>query len=289
MRDSSRFARSIVLLGASVVVAFLVSAPVASQETSYRVGPSDLVSVKVLGIPDLTLKVRIGEDGLVSLPLIGTVGLGGLSVSEAESEIANRLIAGGFANEPQVSLFVEEMQSHTVTVQGAVRTPGTYTLMGSRTLLEVLGEAGGIVGRQAGGAGQMIYVLRQGADGEKERIAIDSVQLLDLGDPELDIPIVPGDSILVPHSQTEVVYVNGAVNKPGPVSFSSASGMTVLQAITAAGGGTVRARLGKVHILRRGPGGEERIEVDLKKITKGKSPDVPLEPNDVVVVNEWFL
>lgn len=93
----------------------------------------------------------------------------------------------------------------------------------------------------------------------------------------------------MPHAQTEVVYVNGAVNKSGPVSFSSGDGMTVLQAITAAGGATVRARLGRVFVLRRGPEGEERIAVDAKKILKGKAPDVPLQPSDVVVVDEWFL
>lgn len=256
----------------------------------YRIGADDLLSLRVFGLPELDQKFRVRADGTVVVPLVGEVEIAGLTLPAAEDRIALRLVDGGLAREPQVVLYVEEYNSRTVTVQGAVRSPGAFRVLGEKTLLDLLGEAGGLTGREAGGAAREIYVLRRIGDGSQRRIVIDGQELIDRGDPSENIFVQPGDVILVPHASTERVYVDGAVNAPGPVLFVSREGITLLQAIIAAGGTTDRARLGRVHVLRRtGDGGQERIEVDVKKITKGKAPDLPLEDGDVVVVDEWFF
>ena len=119
---------------------------------------------------------------------------------------------------------------------------------------------------------------------------MDAEALIDRGDASLNVALQPGDAIVVPHVKTFRVYVTGAVSKPGSVEFRSTEGITVLQAITAAGGPTERASLSKVSILRSNPdGSQEKIQLNLRKIQKGKQPDQPLRKNDSVVVGEWLF
>lgn len=264
------------------------SAPpaVAGMAEDIRIGAGDLLRVDVFGLDDLDRKVRVLSNGSISLPLVGNLRVAGLTLAEAEAEIEQILTDKRLVKEPEVSIFVEEFKSRAVSVQGAVVRPGVYQLVGRRSLLDVLGEAGGIDQR----GGRSIFVLRPDSAGEKQWIEIDSERLTDQGDLSLDIPLQPGDVVMVPHVKIFRVYVTGAVEKPGPVEFSSGEGITVLQAITAAGGPSARASLGKVHVIRRQEdGSQERINVNIKKIRKGKDPDMALEKNDTVVVGEWFF
>ncbi len=264
--------------------------PPAADAGTYRIGPEDLLKLDVFGFEDLDLAVRVAEDGTVSLPLLGILPLGGMTPQEAEAAIARQLEERQLVREPQVSLFVQEYNSRNVYVQGAVERPGVYPMLGAKSLLEMLGAAGGVTGRDAGGAGGVLHVLRSDGSGGQQKIEIDARRLLDEGDPAVNIPLQPGDIVVVPHERTLRVFVQGAVAQPGAVEYPGSQGMTVLQAITAAGGGNERARLTNVRILRTLPdGSQQKIDVDAKKILKGKAPDVPLESNDVVVVGEWFF
>ncbi len=289
---------ALLLLGASVATAQpsanpagdkpAESAPFLSQGPAgdLRIGPGDLLKIDVFGLDDLDRTARVLGNGSISLPLLGSFQIAGLTPAEAERRIERLLSDKRLVKEPEVSIFVEEFVSRAVSVQGAVVRPGVYQLIGRRTLLDVLGEAGGLDPR----SGRMISILRKGPGGENQWLEIDSEKLTDEGDLSLDVAVRPGDVIMVPHSRRFRVYVTGAVERPGPVEFESGEGITVLQAITAAGGPTARASLGKVHIIRRFAGGtQERIDVNLKRIRKGKDEDLPLEKNDTVVVAEWFF
>ncbi|HUP18734.1 MAG TPA: SLBB domain-containing protein, partial [Gemmatimonadota bacterium] len=116
--------------------------------------------------------------------------------------------------DPQVSVFVEEIVASTVTVQGAVLRPGVYELVGRKTLLEILGEAGGLMGRENERAGGTIKVLRGSA--EDEVVEVDLERLLSGQTPTLDLTMRPGDIVLVPHALRNRVYVTGAVKRPAP-------------------------------------------------------------------------
>ena len=130
--------------------------------------------------------------------------------------------------------------------------------------------------------------IRRASAGERRREATN--QLVNQGRADLNIDLFPGDVILVPFAQKYRIYVSGAVARPGPVDYLSSDGITVLQAITAAGGSTERGNLGNVKILRRlANGSETRIVVNVKKIRKGKQQDLRLERNDTVIVGEWFF
>jgi len=261
----------------------------APDRSDYRIGDGDLLAVDVFGVDELDAKVRVLRDGTVSMPLLGPVAVAGMSLDEAERKIARLLAERRLVNDPHVTLFVEEFMSRAVSVQGAVVRPGSYQILGSKTLIEVLGEAGGLSGREGERPGGVIYVLRNDATGRQVRLEIDADRLRQ-GDPRFDIPLHPGDVVMVPYAEKQRVYVSGAVENPGAVEYLSSEGITVLQAVTAAGGPTERARLGNVLIKRRlADGGEEQVEVDLKRIQRGKDPDVPLEKNDTVVVGTWFF
>ena len=266
----------------------------ASSETAddgrYRIGPGDVLRISVFGLDDLTRRVRVSRDGSVSLPLLGNLQLVGLTPTEAESSVASKLTAGQLVNDPQVTVFVEEYVSRGISIQGAVNRPGVFQMIEQRTLLEMLGHAGGLSGKETDRAGQRIFVLRTKTGGAQQRIEVDSGRLIDEGDASLNMLLRPGDVVMVPHAKKLRVYVTGAIENPGHIEYLSSEGITVLQAITAAGGPTERSNLRRVHILRRGADGAQlRIPVNVKQIQKGRADDPLLESNDTVVVGEWFF
>ena len=263
----------------------LFAAPPAHTE-DYVIGANDKLDIKVFELNQLDRVVRVTSDGTISLPLLGAVQVGGLTPRQAEEAIARMLQEKKMLLNPQVSVQVLEFVSRRVYVQGAVPHPGNLDLLGDRTLLDVLGEAGGLMKE----ADKRIIVNRPFAKTGEERIVVDAEKLFYQGDPLVNVQIQPGDVITVPFAQDYRVYVNGAVQKPGPVEYRSYETMTVLQAVTAAGGGTDRASEGAVQVIRRLPDGTKKLfKVNLKKIKKGKAEDMILERNDIVVVPESFF
>lgn len=264
-----------------------------SREVSFdtfeiRIGAGDLIGIEVFGLPELSREVRVAPDGTISMPLVGSFAVQTLTIDEAARQIERMFVERQLVNEPEVSVSIIDSTSSGVTVQGAVKSPGVYQLTGPTTLLEILVEAGGLAGGKSGA--QKIIVLQKTAGGEQVRMEIDAEQLIDRGDLSLNVALRPGDIVLVPEAKSYLVYVSGAVRGPGPVTFLSTDGITVLQAITAAGGPTERANLGKVQVIRRLPDDTEvRFFVNVKKIRKGKIEDFALERNDTVVVGEWFF
>jgi polysaccharide export outer membrane protein len=263
----------------------------AVQSTSdYRIGLGDVLRISVFGSDELDQKVRVLPDGSATFPLLGSVSLGGLSLEAAEHEIEGHLRARNLLRDPQVTIFVEEYVSRAVTIQGAVTKPGSYQMIETKSLLEMLGQAGGLVGRDTERAGQKIIVVRKTEDGTEARFEIDAIRLLGEGDPAVNMPLEPGDVVLVPHSVRLRVYVTGEVEKPGDIDYFSSEGITVLQAITAAGGPTDRTNQQKVFILRRlADGNQQRLPVNVRKIELGEADDVLLRNNDTVVVKASFF
>ena len=260
--------------------------PDLTREVLLTIGSGDLLEVDVLGVEELSRTVRVLSDGTITLPPMGNFLIAGLSIKEAELRIAQLLSDQQLVNDPQVSVFVTETVGGGVSVQGAVTKPGVYQLFGRNTLIEVVGQAGGLT-RDSGGR---ILVLREMSNGEQETIDIDVDRLVEEGDASVNITLAPGDIVVVPRGRQLKVYVTGAVRRPGAVDYSSTEGITVLQAITAAGGPTERANLKKVTVRRRNADGtEQSIKLNVKKIQSGKESDLPLERNDTVVVGEWLL
>ena len=258
------------------------------QRAPYRISEGDLVTVDVFGHDEFDRKTRVQDDGKIALPLLGRFPIAGYTVEGAEDEIERRLREAQLLSSPEVFVGIEEYASYGVTVQGAIGRPGIYPVVGRKGLLELIWAAGGL--SEGSQPGQKIIVLRPDGRGQQQRIEIDAEKLMDEGDMSLNIPVLPGDNVVIPKAKLLRVYVSGPVARPGPVEFRSSQGLTVLQAITLAGGPTERANLGKVVVIRQHPDGtQETIKVNVKKIQRGKANDVFLQNNDTARVSVWFF
>jgi len=262
-------------------------------DPNYTLGPEDVVSIDVFNVPELSKNVRVANDGQISLPLIGRVQAAGLTAEQLRQELEEKW-GENYLQDPQVTVFVNEFKSKPVSVIGAVERPGLYTLTGRRTLVEVLSMAGGFGKRTTSPAGRTVLVTRksgfkdlQPVDGMHVRgpdqIEIDLNRLLYTKDEALNIEMKPLDIVSV--SKADVVYVTGAVRRPGGFVLEDRPTMTVLQAIAMAEGFTPTAAKASARILRTNQNGSKtEVPINLRKIMNGKAEDTTLAANDILFV-----
>ena len=271
-------------VGALLIAVALPAGMPAQQEgaalplTEYRIGSRDLLEITVFNLPELNQTVRVSEDGSITLSLLGKVEVAGLTAQDLEKRLAG-LLDQQYTKNARVTVFIKEFQK--VAVLGAVGRPGMYELVGPTTILQIISQAGGLTAQ----AMNEIYILRQGKDATKTRIAID-LEELTKGNHELDILLQPKDEVIVPIDQIRNVFVYGEVRNPGTISFLQSKRITLLQAIAQAGGPTEWAKKSRVVIKRKDKktGKEMKIPVNLKKLISGKTSDIMLEEGDVVIV-----
>ena len=158
--------------------------------TDYRIGAQDLLAISVFGVQELAKEVRVNSNGQISLPLIGGMMAGGLTIPELERELA-RKYADGYLQNPQVSVFVKEFTSQRVTLEGAVAKPGIYPITGRTTLLQAIALAGGIDDKTADLGG--IVLMRQ-VDGKRMAAAYD---LREVRRGTVEDQVIYGDDIVV--------------------------------------------------------------------------------------------
>ena len=248
----------------------------------YRVGPGDVLDVIVFEEEDLTRLVTVQHGGEISFPLIGEIPVAGLTLKEVRVQITE-LLGKDYLIDPQLTVKVKEYLSQWVTVVGEVGRPGKYYLTGPKTLLDLLTEAGGFTSKASG---ELIVTRLNGIfdDGTSlQRVWLSREMPTDAQQKALALNLSSGDLITVAGQVS--IYINGEVNKPG--SYALTVGLTVLQAISQAGGLSKFGSKGKVEILRNQTSGEpERIKVNLGDIEKGKKADIPLAPGDVIRVGK---
>jgi polysaccharide export outer membrane protein len=279
--------RNIFLLATfSIISICAYVSPQQEQEAfvkEYKIGPKDLLEITVFELPELNQTVRVSEDGSISLPLLGKVMIEGSTKEELERKLGG-LLEEKYLKKARVSIFIKEYQSKRVSVIGAVGKPGMYELIGRVSLLEMISQAGGLTD----GAGNALYVLREGKNGVQAKLAIDLNDLIINNNQKLNIPLMPKDVINVPIDQIINVFVFGAVRNPGALQVKMSKKVTLLQAIAQAGGTAEGASKSGIVIKRKDKktGKETKIKVNLKDIIKGKKPDIELQEGDVVYVPE---
>jgi polysaccharide export outer membrane protein len=245
----------------------------------FPLGVGDVLRLEVFGVPELTRRLRVDESGGVSVPLLGSVEIAGLSVSGAEDLLAQRLVAAQLIKNPAVDLLVEEAVSLGVPILGAVGRPGIHRLRGRGTLLEMLAVAGGVTGEASGD----VLLQRSSEQGEKT-LSIDGERLLQVGDPAYNIRLQPGDRLLVPRRRIARVFVAGEVERQGSVDFDTSEGLSLLQAVAAAGG--ARGKGEATRIIREGEDGARNVmRYSLRLIVRGEE-DPMLEDNDLIIVGD---
>ncbi len=250
-------------------------------DADYVLGPEDEISITVWDHPDLTRKARINIEGKISFPLIGELQVTGLSQLQVEKKL-KQMLADGYIVDPQVSVQVTEYRSQKIFVIGEVNSPGAYPLTRKTLLVEAIAMAGGVKPE----ADQEIMIVRP-----KEKVGVQTPLLPDQVDPsELikvrlrdvlegessqNIQVLSLDTIFIP--KIKVFYVTGEVKRPGQYTFMK--GMTVLNAVSTAGGFTEKAARKKVKTVR---------EKDGKKQDLFLTMEDPIEPGDTIVVPESF-
>ncbi len=260
----------------------------------YQVGPEDLLGVQFFNLEELNRDVRINGQGEVSLPLVETVKVVGLTPQQVEHRLME-LYEKRFLKNPQITVFVKEYRHQRVSVTGAVSKPGFYELIGPRTLLEALAIAGGL----SESASDVVHLIRRRSSPEPapavkvaagatqsfspdaETTVIDLRRLLMEGALELNFRIQNGDVIHVPFAG--FAYVLGEVRESGKVPVKQ--DLTVSQAIALAKGINEIAAQNNISVLRFDDQGQRiTIPVALDRVTKGEDPDIPVKENDIVVV-----
>lgn len=157
--------------------------------SDYRIGAHDLLQITVFQVDELSRQVRVNSNGMISLPLVGAVHAGGLTVAELEAGISKAL-GKDLVQDPQVTVFVQEFTSQRVTVEGAVAKPGIFPLTGKTTLLQTIALAQGL-DELADPQGIVIFRMVKG----KKMAALFDIQRIRRGD--MNDPLIYGDDIVV--------------------------------------------------------------------------------------------
>jgi polysaccharide export outer membrane protein len=263
------------------LVIVLTPSRVAAQ-ADYVVGPDDVLSIAVYGQPTLSGKYSVDADGSFTFPLLGRVNAGGQTLRQLEESIVASLLQG-FMKHPEVSVSVDQHRSKRIFLMGEVRQPGEYTLRGETSLLEALARAGSTTAEASG----EVVVLRPASaetrgrpmlpsDERASEVVRVSLDKLQSGELAQNVTVHDGDTIFLPRG--EKVFVYGHVRAPG--AYGMQKDMTVLQALSLAGGPTERGAANRVRIARLVNGQRKEFEV---------KPGDRVQPGDTIIVPERYF
>jgi len=254
----------------------------------YTVGIDDVLDISVLEHDKLRTMATVAADGSISFPYIGNVQVKDKTLQEIEKEISDRL-ADGYIKYPVVSVSLIKSRSRNFFVYGEVNRPGAYSITDNMTVLKAISVAGGLT---RDGLYGKVKVRRPEKDnlGYKD-VSIDIRGTTKGNSRTGDMLLRLEDIVVVEPSEKFFVY--GEVVKPG--QYLLEDNMTVLKAISVAGGLARDGLYGKVKVRRpeKGKLGYKDIIIDIRGTTKGNSRtgDMLLHPRDIVVVepNEKFF
>jgi polysaccharide biosynthesis/export protein len=249
--------------------------PASSTQTLIRIAAGDLIDVQVFNTPELSAKLRVSQDGLITLPDTGDILVGGLTPLGAGAKIEKSLRDAQVMLDPHVTVLVTEYSTQGVSVLGEVRKPGTYLLLGRHSLYDALSAAGGVTPQ----LGSSIQITHQSDPTRPETIPVNSPNYSDL---QRLTEVKAGDVVVV--ARAETIYVVGDVAHPGEYFIQNGQKLSVLNAIALAQGVNPTARGSKASIVRKTATGAETIPVNLNKIAKVNGENLILRPADVLVV-----
>lgn len=242
-----------------------------------KIAPGFLLDLQVFDEPDLSAHIRVGQDGNVVLPLAGPVHVAGDTNAEAQKKIEDKLRSSEIMKNPQVTLNIIQYAPIIVTVLGEVNSGGRLQLLAPHSLLDVISFAGG----ETVYAGAEV-MLRHEQDGHTTtttyRYGRDSS-----GDDISKVEVHGGDTVIVPRAG--IVYVLGAVNRPGGYLMQEDGKLDAAQALSLAMGTALQAKTGDIRIIRRRPDGTfVEIPLNYKDMSNGKLAPPQLQAQDIVYV-----
>lgn len=258
----------------------------------FTIGPGDRLEIEIIGDPTTLTTTTVGPDGKIYFNLLAGLDVWGKTLPEARALIEKEMTQ--FVREPpRVSVTLRGVESRRVWLLGRLNTPGIYPMAAPMTLLEALTVAGGPISPttlppSGNGATSMnfaediadlhrSFVIRNG-----QVLPVDFYGLLKGGDMSQNIYLQPDDFIYVPSAVTREIFVLGAVLQPRSVPYRER--MSLVAAVAGAQGTIKDAYLSHVAVVRGSLTQPKIAVVDFKAVTRGESPDVLLEPGDIVYV-----
>jgi polysaccharide biosynthesis/export protein len=271
----------LILLLLLAAVPALAQTPSANERKDYVVGAQDVLKVTVFDEPQLSGTFRVDVDGAFTYPFLGRIKAVGQNLRSIEAELA-RLLADGYVRRPQVAIEVEQYRSRSIFVVGEVRSPGKYSLSGEMTLIEALAQAGSTTLT----AGTEILILHsadptrpeQAQPGATPENRTTRVNLTDLQSGKIlnNVMLREGDTVFVP--KAERFFVTGHVRTPGAYTYER--GMTVLQAISLAGGLSEKGSDRGIKVVRVINGQKREMGVKLTDV---------IQANDTLLIRQRLL
>jgi polysaccharide export outer membrane protein len=279
----------LVLLAASMASA-QPAAPGGIRETppasggsapDYVVGPQDVLKVTVFDEPTMSGTYRVDSDGSFQYPMLGRIQAAGLKVRDIEQMLKSRL-EDGYIRRAQVTVDVEQFRSRSIFVVGEVRSPGKYPMTGQMSLIEALAAAGSTTQN----ASTELLLLRPPDANAAQPLTPDQVDqanvtrlsLADLQQGRLSQNLIlkEGDTIFVP--KAERFFITGQVKSPGAYVYER--GLTVLQAISLAGGFTDKGSSRRLKVIRTVKGKKTQQGIDLADA---------IQPGDTLIIPQRLL
>ena len=264
-----------------------------AQYSDVKIRPGDIIAIATYGAPELSTVgttnvdattgtgggsasgIKVGAQGEIVLPYLGAVNVAGLTPPEAALFLEKELKEKGILVDPQVTVSLVDSPTRVITVIGEVQKPEPVPAFGQLRLLDVISACGGFTPL----ASHTITIRRPGDP--------NPITVLLGTDPkntdETNIPLMAGDTVIVP--KVGSVFVIGQVKTPSAIPLSSNAPITVMRAIAIAGGLNFGAALSKVVVIRKTPDDQHvEIQMDLKKVMRGKEKDIALASDDVLLV-----
>ena len=238
--------------------------------SEYILGPEDTIEISVFRHDELKMASTISPAGKISCYLIGDIQAAGLTQFQLRDKVREELAE--FIKDPGVVVRITEYGSHKIFVLGQVKNPGVYRMANDYTLVEGISAAGGITpDAYLGGA----YVVRGG-----KILLVNFFELIEKGNTEENIPLMPGDVIYIPSNKDQKVFVLGEVNRQAAIPIRE--GLTLLEAITEAGGFTRDANKKSILVMRGNLSEPEIMKIDAERVSLVAG--LPLQRGDIIYV-----
>jgi polysaccharide export outer membrane protein len=249
----------------------------------YKLGPSDTLTVTISGLAELgvagDLTARVAQDGTVTLPMVGNVQVGGLTLEDVSTKLASAY-SPQFIKDCTVQVEVATYHPTSVLVLGQVDSPGPVELRrDQRSVLQAILRAGGPTEMAA----DHVVLIPAATPESKQHFDIGSAAGLARA-AQTDV-LKEQDILWVGRRASDFVFVQGLVGAPGPVPVPRGTGLSILQAIAATGGTDSIACPTEATLYRRDDGGDtSRVKIDIKRILNGEDPDIALAAGDVLLL-----
>lgn len=251
-----------------------------SKDEPYTINAGDKMEINVYNHPDMSVKTVVTPDGNIGMMLVGQINIAKLTLQEASKKIETAL--SKYIRNPKVGLSPYEIGSETVTISGSVTYPGIYPIANGMKLADLFAKAGGASSRyydgqtlQAADYNNSIFIRNE------KLIPLDFAKAIETGDPLHNVRLRRGDYIFIAARENSLVYLAGAVERPGRQVWTPNLGL--LETL-ASGGWRRDISWDHIIIIRGGLANPTMYKVDLDAILRGEKKNIALKSGDIVYV-----